>query len=153
MFSLFVCFYWRKFLVNVVQMHWQSLYRGGTNKHQHLNIWGFFPELEKMCKYTCEPHCFSLYCLMVCRQWMICLFWNWITVCCWNYYIHFRLEKRLNLAFLLWTADLFWDCEIKTYLYFGLDHGFVLFIYFCQAVCAKTWVVYRLSVSRLFPRN
>lgn len=39
-------------------------------------------------------------------------------------YIQFRLEKRLNLAFPFRMADLFQDCEIKSYLYFGPDHGF-----------------------------
>ena len=45
-------------------------------------------------------------------------------------YIQFRLEKRLNLAFLLRMADLFWDCEIKSYLYFGPDHDFLCPDYF-----------------------
>lgn len=42
--------------------------------------------------------------------------------------IHFRLEKRLNFAFLLWMSDLFWDCEIKSYLYFGLNHNILFMV-------------------------
>lgn len=75
--------------------------------------------------------------LMVFRQWILLILkLNYCT--CWKY-IQFRLEKRLNLAFLLWMADLFQDCEIKSYLYFGPDHNFLCpdLLYVCVCVCTE----------------